>query len=243
MRSLEQEYRKRSSRRWRDRLRRALEPPAPYLLNPEEPTDFPLGRWNLYVGGGGRLVPGYVNLDLFAVPGVDVAADAGHLPFRNDLFQRVECDAVLEHVRDPDRVMQEIRRVVAPGGYVHLVTPFCHPFHEYPKDYRRFTLDGLKEMAGPLEVTAEGWRTGPTATLLLFFIEWTKLLLPFRAWRVAAHGVLGWVLFPFRYLDLLLRNAPAAGRIGNNCYLWLRKPECQVNADSGTAGQPAIRPR
>ena len=243
MRSLEQEYRNRSSRRWRDRLRRLLEPPAPYVLNPGEPKDYPLGRWNLYVGGGGRLVPGYVNLDLFAVPGVDVAADAEHLPFPDNLFQRVECDAVLEHVRNPDRVMEEIRRVVAPGGYVHLVTPFCHPFHEYPKDYRRFTLDGLKEMAKPLEVTAEGWRTGPTATLLLFFIEWAKLLLPFRAWRVAAHGVLGWALFPFRYLDVLLRNAPAAGRIGNNCYLWLRKPECRVSANGGTAGQPAARPR
>jgi SAM-dependent methyltransferase len=243
MRSLEDEYRKRSSRRWRDRLRRWLEPPAPYVLNPAEPKDYPLGRWNLYVGGGGRVVPGYVNLDLFAVPGVDVAADAERLPFPDNLFQRVECDAVLEHVQRPERVMEEIRRVAAPGGYVHLVTPFCHPFHEYPKDYRRFTLDGLKELAGPLQVTAEGWRTGPTATLLLFFIEWVKLLLPFRGWRVAAHGALGWVLFPLRYLDVLLWRAPAAGRIGNNCYLWLRKPECPVSADGGKAGRPVIPPR
>ena len=72
------------------------------------------------------------------------------LPFQDGLFQRIECDAVLEHVRDPQKVMSEIRRVLAPGGYVHLVTPFCHPFHEYPKDYRRFTLDGLKELAGSL---------------------------------------------------------------------------------------------
>ena len=89
-----------------------------------------------------------MNLDLFAVPGVDVAADAHQLPFRDALFQRVECDAVLEHVRRPEEVVAEIRRVLAPGGYAHLVTPFCHPFHEYPKDYRRFTIDGLKELAG-----------------------------------------------------------------------------------------------
>ena len=198
-------------------------------MNPAEPKDFPLGRWNLYIGGAGRLVRGYVNLDLFALPGVDVAANAEHLPFPSDVFQRVECDAVLEHVQDPAQVMQEIRRVLLPGGYLHLVTPFCHPFHEYPKDYRRFTLDGLKLIAGPLEVVFEGWRTGPTATLLVITIEYVKLLLPFRAWRVVAHGVLGWLLFPLRYLDLILFRFPEARRIGNHCYLWLRKPKAEAS--------------
>jgi SAM-dependent methyltransferase len=214
-------YRRRAARSW---LRRALEPPAPLIPNPREPKDFPLGRWNLYLGGAGRAVDGYVNLDLFAVPGVDVAADAHRLPFRDDLFQRVECDAVLEHVRSPEDVMREIRRVLAPGGYAHLVTPFCHPFHEYPKDYRRFTVDGLKELAFGMEVVDSGWRTGPTATLLVFTVEYVKLLLPWRAWRVVAHGLLGWLLFPLRYLDLLLLRSPDAGRLGNHCYLWVRKP-------------------
>ena len=50
----------------------------------------------------------------------------------------------------------------APGGWAHIVTPFCHPFHEYPKDYRRFTPDGLRQMAGDLEVAAAGWRTVAT---------------------------------------------------------------------------------
>jgi SAM-dependent methyltransferase len=217
-------YRRRTSARWQNRLRRLLEPPAPFVMNPLEPKDFPLGRWNLYIGGAGRAVPGYVNLDLFEFPGVDVAADAELLPFPDSTFERVECDAVLEHVRDPRRVMEEIRRVLAPGGYVHLVTPFCHPFHEYPKDYRRFTLDGLRELAQGLQPVAEGWRTGPTATVLLFAIEYAKLLLPWSIWRAAVHGVLGWSLFPLRYLDLLLLRTERAGRLGNHCYLWLRKP-------------------
>ena len=221
---LEALYRQRRSRRWRDRLVRFLEPPAPFVANPREPKDFPLGRWNLYIGGAGREVPGYINLDLAAVPGVDVVADAEQLPFPQDVFERVECDAVLEHVSRPSKVMCEIHRVLAPGGYAHLVTPFCHPFHEYPKDFQRFTLDGLKELASGMEVVAEGWRTGPTATLLVITLEYGKLLLPFRAWRAVAHFVLGWLLFPFRYLDLLLLRSPAARRIGNHCYLWARKP-------------------
>ena len=194
-------------------------------MNPAEPKDFPLGRWNLYIGGAGRTVEGCINLDLFAVPGVDVAADAELMPFPPGIFHRVECDAVLEHVRSPARVMGEIQRVLAPGGYVHLVVPFCHPFHEYPKDFRRYTLDGLKELAGPLEVVAEGWRTGPTATLLVIILEYVKLLLPFRIWRGLSHVILGWLLFPLRYLDLLLLRSRHVNRIGNHCYLWLRKPE------------------
>lgn len=222
---LEALYRKRSSRRFRDRLRRMLEPPVPFVLNPAEPKDFPLGRWNLYIGGAGQAVDGYVNVDLFPIPGVDAAADAERLPFRCDVFQRVECDAVLEHVADPALVMAEIRRVLAPGGYAHVVTPFCHPFHEYPKDFRRFTPDGLRQLAGPLEVVAEGWRTGPTATVLVISIEYAKLLLPFRAWRAMMHVLFGWLLFPLRYLDLFLFRSPAAHRIGNHCYIWLRKPQ------------------
>jgi len=197
---------------------------VPYILNPAEPKDYPLGRWNLYVGGAGRAPDGYVNLDLFAMTGVDVAADAHRLPFGESVFHRIECDAVLEHVRDPVQVIQEMVRVLEPGGYLHLVTPFYHPFHEYPKDYRRFTPDGLKELAGCLTVVAEGWRTGPTATLLVFLIEYAKLLFPWRAWRIAAHGVMGWLLFPLRYLDLLLLQSPRACRMGNHCYLWLKKP-------------------
>lgn len=202
-----------------------LRPPDPFVLNPKEPTGYPLGRWNLYIGGAGNRVPGYVNLDLFVVPGVDVAADAHRLPFPDGIFQRVECDAVLEHVQWPEQVVGEIARVLAPGGYAHLVTPFCHPFHEYPRDYRRFTLDGLKLMRGEMEVVAEGWRTGPAATLLVMTLEFVKLLLPWRWWRIAAGGGLGWLLFPLRYVDLLLLDQARAGRIGNHCYLWLRKPE------------------
>jgi SAM-dependent methyltransferase len=225
--SVERLYESRSSKRWRERVRRGLMPPAPLIMNPREPRDFPLGRWNLYIGGGGTQTPGYVNIDLFPLPGVDVVADAHHLPFRCDLFSRVECDAVLEHVRKPDAVVDEIRRVLAPGGFVHLVAPFCHPFHEYPEDYRRFTIPALKQMCAGLDVVASGWRTGPTATLLVFLLEYVKLWLPFRPMRAAAHGILGWLLFPARYLDLILLRRPDAGRLGNHCYLWARKAEIQ----------------
>ena len=217
-------YDRRTSRRWTDRIRRMLEPPRPFVMNPREQIDAPLGRWNLYIGGGGCVVDGYVNLDLFPFAGVDVVADAELLPFADGTFERIECDAVLEHVRKPEVVMREIERVLRPGGFAHIVTPFAHPFHEYPRDYRRFTIDGLVEIGGGLKAVASGWRTGPTATMLVFTIEYAKLLLPWKWWRVLAHGVLGWILFPLRYIDLLLFQSPDARRLGNHCYVWFQKP-------------------
>jgi len=194
-------------------------------MNPIEPRDFPLGRWNLYIGGAGSEIPGYVNIDLAQLAGVDAVADAQLLPFPPGLFTRVECDAVLEHTRDPEAVMREIERVLEPGGFAHIVTPFCHPLHEYPGDYRRFNIPALELMSGSLEVVASGWRTGPTATLLAVLLEYVKLLVPWKGWRVAAHGVVGWLTFPLRYLDLILLRRPDAGRLGNHCYVWFRKPE------------------
>jgi len=220
-----------------NRAARLVLPPVPFLANPEEPKDFPLGRWNLYIGGAGCTVDGYINIDLIATPGVDVVADAERLPFASGVFQRVECDAVLEHVRDPQRVMKEMERVLLPGGYLHVVTPFCHPFHAYPQDYRRFPIQGLNQLAGPMEVIAEGWRTGPTATMLVFALEYAKLLLPLRIWRGAAHAFFGWLLFPLRYLDRYLMRLPEAHRLGNHCYVWFRKSGSSMESPMAMDGR------
>jgi SAM-dependent methyltransferase len=221
-------YRRRDSA-----LYRALKPPNPFVMNPEElRIDAPLGRWNLYIGGAGTRVAGYINLDICAFPGIDVVANAEQLPFPAGIFARVECDAVLEHVEHPGLVMSEMERVVSPGGYAHIVVPFCHPFHEYPRDFRRYTPDGLRQLAGNMEVVKEGWRTGPTATLLVFLLEYVKLWLPWRAVRAIAHGVLGWLIFPLRYLDLLLFRNPRARQIGNHAYIWLRKKGVPENAST-----------
>lgn len=202
-----------------------LLPPAPVWHNPAETQiNAPLGRWNLYIGSAGAHAPGYVNLDLFPLPNVDVAANAEALPFANNQFQRVECDAVLEHAEFPEKIMREIERVLAPGGFAHIVVPFCHPYHAYPTDFRRYTPDGLLQLKGNLEVVAQGWRTGPSATLIVTILEYAKLWMPNKALRGIAHITLGWLLFPLRYLDIFLLKKPTAHILGNHHYLWLRKP-------------------
>ena len=217
---VEQLIEKRASR-WR----RWLQPPLPVYHNPVERDFQPeLGRWNLYIAGAGSVVDGYVNVDLCMVPGVTVVCSAEQLPFRDDLFQRVECDAVLEHTRSPQRMISEIYRCTRPGGHVHLVVPFCHPFHEYPRDYYRFPPDGLKEIAKPFDPLLWGWRSGPTATLLAFLLEYVKIWFPGRTLKRVAYVLAGWLLFPFRYLDWFFYQTGQTTALGNHCYLWARKP-------------------
>lgn len=47
-----------------------------------------------------------------------IEADAHKLPFSDQSFDLIICTEVLEHVQDPKGVLQEIKRVLKPGGVV-----------------------------------------------------------------------------------------------------------------------------
>jgi len=51
-----------------------------------------------------------------------VCANAEALPFGNGSFQRVIALGTLEHCRELDVVLKEVRRVLQPGGWLHLRT-------------------------------------------------------------------------------------------------------------------------
>lgn len=91
----------------------------------------------LDVGSGG-FIRGDVGVDLYAdsSPHIDqrpgqleeidrsrpfIRADACHLPFRDDAFERVSCIEVLEHVENPVELLQELLRVT--NNEVFLTTP------------------------------------------------------------------------------------------------------------------------
>ncbi len=69
------------SRRRSNRLIRMLQPPLPVWYSAASREQIiPLGLRNLYIGGAGNDVHGYINVDLIALPGVDVVCDAENLP-------------------------------------------------------------------------------------------------------------------------------------------------------------------
>lgn len=57
----------------------------------------------------------YTTADLYS-PIVDVKADILNLPFKNDEFDVVFCNHVLEHIEDDQKAMKELFRVMKPGG-------------------------------------------------------------------------------------------------------------------------------
>tara|TARA_R110000787_G_scaffold71771_3_gene159821 strand:+ start:17367 stop:18146 length:780 start_codon:yes stop_codon:yes gene_type:complete len=57
----------------------------------------------------------YITTDLNS-PLADVKADICNLPFKDNEFDYIFCNHVLEHIPDDTKAMQELYRVLAPGG-------------------------------------------------------------------------------------------------------------------------------
>jgi SAM-dependent methyltransferase len=58
-------------------------------------------------------------------------------------YDLVLCTQVLHLVRRPEEALAEFARVLATGGYVFLTTHGVYPHHPDPKDYWRWTQQGL----------------------------------------------------------------------------------------------------
>lgn len=77
---------------------------------------------------------------------IDVQGHGTELPFIDQTFDLVFCTEVMEHVAEPKRMLQEIHRVLKPGGHLILTTPFLVPVHEAPYDFYRYTPYGLQHL-------------------------------------------------------------------------------------------------
>ena len=64
----------------------------------------------------------YTTTDLFS-PLADVKADICNLPFTDNSYDVILCNHVLEHIPDDTKAMQELYRVLKPGGMAILQIP------------------------------------------------------------------------------------------------------------------------
>ncbi|MBT1159331.1 methyltransferase domain-containing protein [Aminobacter anthyllidis] len=107
-----------------------------------------------------------VGVDVYVSPIVEVICDGHKLPFANESFDGVLIQAVLEHVLDPHRVVEEIHRVLKHGGIVYAETPFMQQVHEQAYDFTRFTLSGHRWLFRKFSEVESGQVLGPGIGLL-----------------------------------------------------------------------------
>lgn len=72
------------------------------------------------------------------------------LPHPDAMFDLVTLDNVLEHVQDRERTLDEIHRVLRPGGILYLVTPKPFALHSLVSD-PHYAMAGLVLMPRPMQ--------------------------------------------------------------------------------------------
>lgn len=83
---------------------------------------------------------------------LDIEGDVDHLEDLQDMslesnqYDTVFCRNVLEHVEDPGKALEEVERILKPGGKAIISVPHLAYLHNEPGDYYRFTRHGLKEL-------------------------------------------------------------------------------------------------
>lgn len=63
---------------------------------------------------------------------LDYICDAASIPVPDGSFGAVLCTEVIEHVPEPMHVIQEISRILAPGGSAFITAPLCSGLHQQP---------------------------------------------------------------------------------------------------------------
>lgn len=75
---------------------------------------------------------------------VDIIGSAYETGLSDGQVDTVLCTEVLEHLEEPQAAVNEMHRILAPGGVVILTVPFFWHLHEEPRDFYRYTSFGLQ---------------------------------------------------------------------------------------------------
>jgi SAM-dependent methyltransferase len=106
----------------------------------------------------------HIGCDIQSGRGVDRIEDIHHLSFADESIGTVVALETLEHVADPIRAVEEMYRVLRPGGVLAISSLMFFPIHAHPWDYWRFTPEAFELLLAPFEsrlVVAQGFADLP----------------------------------------------------------------------------------
>lgn len=85
---------------------------------------------------------------------IDIVSDITQIPVSDGSFHVVLCTEVLEHVPDPISALNEMSRILKPGGMMILTSPFCSLTHFAPYHY----ADGFNKYFYEFHFTRLGYQ-------------------------------------------------------------------------------------
>lgn len=173
------------------------------------------------IGSGSKIInKKVINIDCYPYEGVSIVALAENLPFNNNSIDIIICDYILEHVKDPKMIVDEIYRVLKAGGLVYVGLPFIIGYHSAPGDYFRWTKNGVQELLNRFEEIELKPAYGPTSAMTNILGEWLSILLSFNIGLL--HQI--WSIFfmiilsPLKFIDFLIGNYKSSENITYGFY-------------------------
>lgn len=166
-----------------------------------------------------------VETDVCFGPRTALICDAHDIPFADHAFDGVIIQAVLEHVCDPYRVVEEIHRVLKPGGLIYAETPFIQQVHARAWDFTRFTELGHRRLFRRFDEIDRGACCGTGMALAwswqYFLLSFTSIK-PLRTLlRVFAELSSFWLT----WLDRLTIDKPGTQDAASGYYFLGRRSE------------------
>lgn len=109
----------------------------------------------------------------------DFTWDGVTMPFADNSFDTLMATEVLEHCPDPARIVNEMKRVLKPGGLIFFTVPFLWYLHEVPHDEYRYTPFALERIftgcgMEEVKIAAHGGWDMAMAQMLGLWIAFTK---------------------------------------------------------------------
>lgn len=142
-----------------------------------------------------------VETDVAFGPRTMVICDAHCLPFEDNSFDGVIAQAVLEHVVDPDRCVEQFHRVLKSKGLVYAETAFMQQVHMGAHDFVRFTHLGHRRLFRRFDEISSGAVCGPGMSLAWSYRYFLLSLARSKRLRNLLHMLASFTSFFLKYFD------------------------------------------